>query len=740
MTSTDILNKVKVLDLGRGHAASKAAGYLRQAGAQVAKAELAGRPSALSELERALWDAGKTQVSLAGAGPRGWLQTQLAEVDVVVHDFLPAEAASLGLDRAGAEAAHSRLIVLSVSGWPVGHPLEAEPVDDILALAEAGVLDEQSAVGREGPVYLRFPLGGAHAAYLGAIGVLARLYARARTGRGGAVGVSLVQGALVPMMMHWSQAERTTSSVALGSPKHNVVSLFQCSDGLWVHVMGPLGSVPEVRVALDAMDPQERARLNGLYADHPVKYMEDHGACEAVLKTRPRDEWLELVWQADIAAQPVLTAGTLLSDPQATANGLVEEAQHPQLGRLRRSAFPVQVEAPVASGPGGAVQPAMLRYPLEGLRVLDCGNFLAGPLGAMILGDLGAEVIKLEASSGDPMRRIEWAFNGCQRNKRALALQLKDPRSKPVLERLVRWADVVHHNQRLPAAERLGLGREDVRILNPAAVYCHISSYGAAGARRHWPGFDQLFQAASGWELEGAGEGNSPTWHRFGMMDHLCALSSVLGVLLALLARDAGRQGGSVAASLLGASLDSLETALGEDGRPRPTAKLDGRQLGVSAFRRLYQCADGWVALAARKSELDASAAETLSDVAVMEQHLLGLPVNAALAYLQGLGAPARQVRLDNRDRFFADDGNRLNGLVSDLAHPVYGRLRAPGRFFDFGDLDVRLDRAPPLPGQHSREVLDELGFAAAEIETLIKTGVVAASPSPGNAADGPHP
>jgi crotonobetainyl-CoA:carnitine CoA-transferase CaiB-like acyl-CoA transferase len=138
----------------------------------------------------------------------------------------------------------------------------------------------------------------------------------------------------------------------------------------------------------------------------------------------------------------------------------------------------------------------------------------------MLMADLGADVIKVEATTGDPMRWADWPFAGCQRGKRTVALDLKSAASRPALEALVMWADVVHHNLRMPAARRLGLDSASLRSINPDLVFCHTSSYGPIGPRADWPGYDQLFQASCGWERAGAGAGNPPMWHRFGFMDH----------------------------------------------------------------------------------------------------------------------------------------------------------------------------------------------------------------------------
>jgi crotonobetainyl-CoA:carnitine CoA-transferase CaiB-like acyl-CoA transferase len=371
-----------------------------------------------------------------------------------------------------------------------------------------------------------------------------------------------------------------------------------------------------------------------------------------------------------------------------------------------------------------------VRWPLEGVKVLDLGNYLAGPYGPMLLADLGADVIKLEATTGDGMRFTEWAFAGCQRGKRSLALDLKSASARPVLEALVRWADVVHHNVRMPAAVRLGIDYASLRTVKPDLVFCHTSSYGPRGPRADWPGYDQLFQAQCGWEVLGAGEGNPPMWHRFGFMDHQCALASVLATILALYHRDRTGQGQAVASSLLGAGvLTASETYVDSDGNLAPFATIDADQTGTEPGYGIVEVADGWVAIAARGSaELAALCAA--AGATQPEQ------VPAALRYrssdelldaFAAAGVPAEAVRQQQRYAFFDDPANQDAGLVASYPHAEWGRLEQPGGLWWFGDLELRFDHAPPALGEHTIEILTELGLARGEIDRVLADGVAKA-------------
>lgn len=706
----NVLKGLRVVEIGRGQAISSAGLLLAQSGATVTR--LDRQDCRLSETQDALWNRYKQRAPFDAAA----LEGELGLADALIHDLLPGEAAALKIDPASLTARFPKLIHVAVGGWPAGHPKENREVSDALILAEAGMLDEQHGVERDGPIWLRFPLGSAHAGYLAAIGVLARLYARRRTGEGGPVSTSLLQGALVPTALLWHRADTPTPALRFGFPKDAGATLFECGDGLWMHTMGQPAKAPLVARALEELDPAKRAELNAKYSDAVIKYIDDRGSIEAIFKTRPRAEWLEDLWSADVPVQPVQPMGELYFDNQAAANDYVVEVEDSRFGRTRQPGPPMQVE-PGARLADPVVAPRPMATPLDGVKVLDFGNFLAGPLAPQILADLGADVIKVEATTGDPLRHADWAFNGCQRNKRTIALSLKNPGATPVLEKLVAWADIVHHNQRMPAAEKLGLGWQSVQAINPKAVYCHVSSYGAKGDRKDWPGYDQLFQATSGWEMLNAGAGNRPMWCRFGMMDHICALASVVATLLALLRRDSTEMGEFVAASLLGASLATAETFVQGNGQLAPMSLLDKEQLGVSAAQRLFECADGWIAV-------DAPGRERMP-AGLDEERLAAMPREEALASLEAAGYPSVGVARNNGADFLADPDNRAARLVATFRHPTYGTYDQVGMAWNFGNLGTPLELPPPLLGEHSEMILHDLGFDAGERSMLLARDVV---------------
>lgn len=736
----------RIVALAGGRSAALAALLLAEIGAEVVHVE---PPSGDPERKRspgAFAVHNRSKMSLAldleAACGRAALDRLLAAADVLIHDR-PAGALGGMLEPDALDERFPHLIASRIGSWPAGHPKAGMPIDDALVLADAGICDEQPAIGRDGPTFIRFPLGEGGAGYLAAIGVAGRLFRRLATGRGGTADTSLIQGALTSMIMLWSRAERPTAGLAGGYRRVVTATQFECSDGLWIHIMTNPDRVPAMAAGLAALDPAEREAA--VAAKSLLPNFPNWGANEIVFRTRPRADWLADLWANDVSAQPVLPMGLLYEDEQARINGYVVAVDDPQLGATLQPGSPMQVDPPAAvrnpaprlddaretvagwaprpALPAARLEPAL---PLAGLKVLDLGNFLAGPFAPMIMATMGAEVIKLESTGGDQMRYVDWAFTACQRGKRGIALDLKDPRARPALERLVAWADVVHHNLRMPAARKLGLDYETLKAINPDLIYCHVSSYGPIGPRKDWPGFDQMFQASCGWEYEGAGAGNRPTWYRFGMMDHQCAMASLLATLAALIQRRRDGRGRAVAASLLGGGMVSLrETVRLADGALTPYPRLDAGQYGVSPERRLFACADGWIMAVTEAAGAHdrVTAALGAADGDALAAAFASLPAAEAIATVEAAGGHAVVARERQREPFIDDPDNIAAGLIAAYHHPTYGRFEQMGSFIDFGDAATRLDRAPPVLGEHSRAILAEAGFAGDEIAALVAGG-----------------
>jgi crotonobetainyl-CoA:carnitine CoA-transferase CaiB-like acyl-CoA transferase len=304
--------------------------------------------------------------------------------------------------------------------------------------------------------------------------------------------------------------------------------------------------------------------------------------------------------------------------------------------------------------------------------------------------------------------------------------------------------DVVHHNMRPGAAERLGVDYDSCRRLNPTVIYCHTTMWGNDGPRATWPGFDQLAQSSCGLEQELGGEGNPPNWYRFGMCDQGCAMQSALAVLMALYWRERTGEGQLVDTSILNAGVHfNTDAWIGSDGwseRPRS----DGQQTGFGPLYRLYQTADGWVALACLGESHWAALAKSVDGLGgdprfgdragradnaaalteILESSFASRTARAAFEQLDAAGVPI-EISDPVMARTWYDQPDLVAaGLVADYRHPQYGRFRQFGHLVDFSETPGRIAGPPPVLGQHSRRVLSELGYSPDEIQQLVDKGV----------------
>jgi crotonobetainyl-CoA:carnitine CoA-transferase CaiB-like acyl-CoA transferase len=375
---------------------------------------------------------------------------------------------------------------------------------------------------------------------------------------------------------------------------------------------------------------------------------------------------------------------------------------------------------------------------VSGLRLLDFGQYLAGPFGPMILADLGMDVIKVEPVAGDGMRMAGTPFLGCQRGKRDIGLNIKDPAGLDLALRLVETADAVHHNMTKGTATRLGLDYEACRAVKPDVVYCNTYAYGLEGPLSSFGGLDPLYQASAGLEYEAGAvqHGHDPLYYRFGMVDTSNAMLSVVGVLAALFHRARTGEGQELWTSLLdGGAVFSSDVMLFADGTPTVRPKLDAQQRGFDPAYRLYETDDGWIQVAAIG---DGQWAALCAATGVADPHdRADAEVRLEAAFrtktavmwshtLDDAGVP-NEVALDvdgGESALYDADAERL-GLVTEYEHPTLGLLRQFGETINFSDTPGQIVGPPPRVGEDSRQILEELGVSETEMDDLKARGVV---------------
>src|SRR5688572_15834666 len=395
--------------------------------------------------------------------------------------------------------------------------------------------------------------------------------------------------------------------------------------------------------------------------------------------------------------------------------------------------------------------------PLAGVKVLELAQIMAGPTCGMLLADLGADVVKVErVPGGDDTRMMNRpsvrgesaAFMAMNRNKRGIALNLKLPAAQDALKRMVARADVVTENYRKGTMEKLGLGYESLKKVNPAVIYCSISGFGRSGPYADRGGYDLIAQGMSGLMATTGEPGRAPVKHGAPTCDINAGMLGALGVVAAYVHRLRTGEGQLVDTSLYEAGIhqtfwhSAIYFATGESLGPSGSAHI------LSAPYQAFRAADGWLTIGgANQGNWERmvrvlGAPEWLADarfasntermknlpalVELMNGKLRARPVREWLAALEAEGVPCGPI--NSIADMAADPQALAREMVVELEHPRAGRTRALGLPIKLSKTPGKVSRPAPVLGQHTREVLGEFGFSAAEIEALVASGAALAA------------
>ena len=398
--------------------------------------------------------------------------------------------------------------------------------------------------------------------------------------------------------------------------------------------------------------------------------------------------------------------------------------------------------------------------PLAELKVIELAHIMAGPVCGLMLADMGAEVIKVEkVPGGDDTRRSlppeiqgeSAAFMMMNRNKRGIAVDLKQESGREVLHRLLKTADVVIENYRRGTMERLGFGYETLREINPGLIYCEISGFGRSGPYADRGGFDLIAQGMSGlMSITGEGKGRPPVKVGAPVTDITAGILGAMGVLAAVVERHKSGKGQRVDTSLFEAGIvhtywqSAIAFATGQSPGPMGSAHP------LNAPYQAFETADGWITLGAAnqknwhrllealgRPDLDEDA--RFADNAGRMAHLKELeealgasfrtrPAAEWLERLEAAGVPAGPVL--SVGEMHKDPQVLARDMVVAPAHRRAGEVKTLGLPVKFSETPGGIAGGAPLYGQDTRAVLAEYDFTEAEIEALVaQRAVIAAEP-----------
>ena len=778
------LQGIAVVDLGLGPVTGLATMVLADFGAEVIKVEPPGGDPFRAMASSKSWLRGKStlEVDFDDRQALNNLRSLIVDAaDAVVTTLDRARREALGLDYASLSATRPDLVYGVVSGFGEDGPYKDYAAVEAVVAAKFGrMMSLEGIARRRGPCYAALQVA-THAASQGvATAVLASLHARRASGRGFAFDTSLMRG-LLPYDVSGVQTTHLRERGILPTPETatDPVAVMpriyyhsaRTKDGRWIQLGNLLPHLHENFLAVAGIEPP-----GGRTPSDGSPELEDfRNRMLQKIESASLDEWMEkFVRHGGVAAHPYQTTQAALADPDIVANGHVVTVDGAmQLGPIAeltetpariggtperidfaRASELFRAQSRVADGvqggdsKSGSYRPNAIpapKRPLEGVTVIEAATIIAAPLGASMLADLGARVIKFEPIGGDPFRGMMAGMSAarCNTGKESICLDLKSPKARVIATGLVAKADILIHNYRPGVPERLGLDYDTLSRVNPSLVYLSANGYGRNGPGARRPSTHPIPGAALGgvvWQMGGLPkdgpldleEVREVTRKLFRANDVnpdpntsvVVATTAALG----LLARDLTGKGQQIFLDMFGANAyANWDDFISYPGKPERPA-VDKEILGLGPWCRLYECRSGWVFLYVEDD--DARKRLGANDEAALEAKFRIDDADAWEARLNGQGIACVRADAHWPAQFLLRDPHaRAEELVVTAEHAEWGEYTRQGPL-------VRFERGGRYPGaclagEHSVKLLEELGYDTGTIGGLLEDGLVAQYESP---------
>ena len=766
------LSRFRIVELGIGPVSGLATAVLADFGADVIKVVPPDGDPFAAMGSWPLWTRGKriVRADLRDPGAADRLRSLIAEsADAVLTTLNPEQRKRLRLDPAS--LGRDDLVLGVVSGFGEEGPYANYPGYEPVVAAKSGrMLSFGGVADRDGPNYSALQVGTHATAQSAAAALLAALLGREATGAGSTFETSLLRGmmpyemGIMAMSQLWDKGilerPKATRDRTKSMPTFNYHPV-RTKDGQWLQLGNLLPHLlanffRAAGLADELKEPQ--------YKGDPLRWPPE--VREAFrerlfehMQTKTLAEWTDIfVTDGGVVSHAYQTTQDALADPDVVANGhMVERHGMKQLGLVANlTESPGEVGGPAAQTSFDAIEARPVaaraassdkpRKPLAGVTVVESATIIAAPLGASVLADLGARVIKLEPITGDPFRSMFHGFGAskCNAGKESICLDLKSVEGQQIAQALAAKADIWIHNYRMGVPEKLGIGYADLSAVNPDLVYVSANGYGPSGPGAKRPSTHPIPGAALGgvvWQLGGLPpadvaldmKGLRETARKLLRANEVnpdpnTSVVVATTALLGLAARKAHGKGQKIFVDMFGANAyANWDDFLTYEGKPeRPAVDADG--FGVSPLQRLYRCAEGWVFLMIVNDREWATFAEELSlDVARDDPDLadvLGRVFAAGTAddfetrlAPNGVGC----VRADGSappDFFLTDEHCGIEELRTPAVHPDWGDYLRNGPMARFSNGD-RYGGASAM-GDSTLALLDELGYSAEESAALV--------------------
>ena len=783
-SASQVFSGLRVVELGDSDATSLATVIMADNGAEVIKLESPEASLGRSNPGSLMWNRGKKSIvcDLNAADGAETARELVRTADVVVAAFLRPETGG-GLEalcRSLTDAPQG-LVFCSLSAFGLARQCEHLVARAEIVEAKSGRLHGNDAMSgalqTERPIFLTSRFTPYGAALLALQGIVAALYARANDGHGQCVETSLLDG-LVCATMRLGFERRgnevvSTKDRAGGTTltMRKIALCFispRCKDGRYIQMCArqDLHFSNWLRaLELDELLQDERFKNGPLRipTDADLDFLE--AVIRARMATRTQQEWMTLfMTRWDVGSDPFLSPDEFLRHPQMVLNGRTATIHDPSVGPVRQlgplvqfSQTPSQVgaAAPLLGQHQdelprllGRIAPRLRsrpahgagRAPFEGLLIIELASYLATPMGATLLAELGARVIKVEPLEGDSFRRVGLESVHLLHGKESLPIDLKKPQGQEILRRLVLRADALVHNFRPGVPERLGIGYEELHAVNDRLIYLYGASYGSQGPERNRPAFHSTPHALCGGGILQGGLGNPPVDDSY--PDPCSGMAVAAALSMGFLARLKTGKGQYLETTMLTSSGYVHADRLTLFKNMPPPQSLDAGQQGFSALNRLYRAKDGWVMLSVLQQQ------EWLALCSALEPCHWASDTRFASAAQRELNDDALigsiQAEFERHDSAWLEAqmsrcGVPLCALSDSFEQFVVDHgLARPGEYPGFGQYwrvsdRIRFSRStniagPPCRlGEHTMPLLAELGYSRLEIEQLIGSGTVIA-------------
>ncbi len=798
-----VCDGVTVLDFSQGMAGSMATMVLGDNGAEVIKVEPPGGDPGRSIPAWLMWNRGKKSIVLdpSTEGDREVIYGLVHHADVLVESFRPGSADRMGIGFDRLASVNPQLVYCSITAMgSTGAYKNMAPYDAVVEAKAGGFL--QTRPGSNAPAMRVRPNPSYATANQVVQAIVAALRARDNTGRGQRLETSLYQGftsydsfSALQLQMQMGLLKSKTEGQALLGVRHLPLTYMvsRCKDGQWLQFTCNTQRLFDSWMqAIGLGDIFDDERFKG--APYATRNDDEVHALREIIAEKLLgkniDEWLDIFVEQNVAADRFLTTQQFMDYPQTIHNGGVVEIDDPWVGPtkqigpiVRFSETPSKIgqpapllgqhtdelrkraKAPAAASPA-TVANSSLKHPFEGLLLLDFSTHLASPMGASLVADLGARVIKIESFTGDEFRSRTQGRARTFQGKESMVINLKTEEGQRIIHSLAARADGLVHNMRGDVPKRLGIDYETLSKINPRLVYLYAGSYGSTGPGAGRAAFHPTAGALSGGALWQLGRGNEPpagdesmeledilrvgeemSRANEGSPDVTSALAVGTALALALYNRERTGKGQYLETSMLISNgYMCSDDFLRYEGKP-PRLEADRYLRGIHALHRLYQTAEGWVFLscptqgewealcrAIGREDLptdhrfvDHTSRLTYNDqlIAILADSLSHRTADEWEEHLTRNGAGCARADKQSSAAFFLTDPSvKENGFIVATDHPTMGEMMRQGPAVQFSLTPCKAEPAPSF-GEDTSRILAELGFKETDITALRSGGVI---------------